>query len=157
MDFRELMAVVLVGAIGVCPLTAGEKERQPAEKEIERLADRCRKMLTLQTAVLDGTKSVNKAIQGRADKKALPADKPTLLKLAEKQKAVMGEAATAAARLRAAGTEAAAFAEVFEVLRADMQPIVTNLERGDVGPATQAIQTDVVDTLNEMIRALRSR
>jgi hypothetical protein len=155
-----LMLSVLAATIGMCARATGEQPRpsksnevKPGEKKAERLADRCQKMLDLQVAVFDGTRALNKVIEGHADKMPRPKDKQTAVKLLEKQKAVIVEATAAIEMLKTQGA-AAAFPEVFEELRADMKRVQCRIDLNDVGSTTQAIEQDIIDTLREMIQAL---
>src|SRR5262245_43427957 len=97
------LATVLAATIVLCDRTAGEQPRpsnwdevqrgnQDGEKETERLVDRCQKMLDLQIAVYDGTRALNKVIEGHADKKPGPKDKQISVKLSKKQNAIVVEA-----------------------------------------------------------------
>jgi hypothetical protein len=52
---------------------------------------------------------------------------------------------------------AVAFSEVFEELRADMQRVQSRLAKSDVSLATQVIESDILDTLKEMIRGFRPK
>ena len=50
---------------------------------------------------------------------------------------------------------AVAFPEVFQQVREDMKHVQRRLEVTDVGAVTQAIEKDIIDTLKEMIEALK--
>jgi len=50
---------------------------------------------------------------------------------------------------------AIAFAEVFKQVRDDMVKVTNRLKVADVGGVTQAIEKDIIDTLKEMIDALK--
>ena len=119
------------------------------------LVDCCRKMLDIQIALHDGTKRLCKAVQGNTDKEPRPEDKQIALKLSDKQKTAIVEATTAINMLRAEGV-AVSFPEVFEGLRTDMKRVQNRLAMSDVGLATQTIQKDIIETLKEMIRALKT-
>jgi len=56
--------------------------------------------------------------------------------------------------LEAEGT-AVAFPEVFQQVREDMKIVQRRLELADVAPVTQAIEQDIIDTLKEMVDALK--
>jgi hypothetical protein len=157
MKARVCLTSVLAATIGLCALTAEEPRQskwdRPHEMKMQGLADRCQKMLDLQIAVYDGTKSLNKVIVANADKKPRPKDKLNSVKLSEKQKAIIAEATTVIDMLKTQGATAA-FPEVFEMLRTDMKRVQSHLDMNDVGSATQAIEDDIIDTLREMILAL---
>jgi hypothetical protein len=155
---------VLAGAIAIVPLASGEEPRLAKSDDLKttelrrdkkggNLADRCKKMLDLQVAVYDCTKDLNKVVQ---DKKPRPKDMRISEKLSKDQKAIIAEVTTAIDMLKAEGA-AAAFVEVLDQLRSDMKRVQGRLEMSEVGSVTQAIETDVIDTLKEMIRALQAR
>jgi hypothetical protein len=161
---------LLAGPIGLCSLTAGEcvrpshadddkKSHQNREEKTEQfpasLAERCQKMLEMQIAVHDDTKALHKVVQGNADKKPRPKDKEISAKLAEKQKAIVVDATKTIAMLQGEGT-ATAFPEVFIELRSDMKRVQSRLDMCEVGMPTQAIEGDIIDTLKEIIRALKT-
>jgi hypothetical protein len=50
---------------------------------------------------------------------------------------------------------AIAFAEVFKQVRNDMDKVAKRLNGADVGAVTQTIEKDIIDTLTEMIAALK--
>jgi hypothetical protein len=135
-----------------------EKDRADREKQLDALLTdilaRCQKMLDTQTAIIKGTKTLAAAIVGAHGKKPLPEDRRATLKLAAQAKELVAEANGAIKQIEAEGS-AVAFAEVFHEVRDDMKRVQTRLEAGDVGPETQAIQADVMDTLAEMIKALK--
>lgn len=80
----------------------------------------------------------------------------TALKLAADETAIIKEATKAIAVLEAQGA-AVAFPEVFHQLRKDMEIVQRRLMRGDVGRATQDIEQDIIDTLDEMLKSLEKR
>jgi hypothetical protein len=163
------LASLLAGAIGLFDLTAGERPPQAMsdvtkkvnplpEAKVERplgtLERRCQKMLTMQIAVSDGTADLHKVIKGTADQKPRPKDKEVSLKLSEKEKALIVEV-TKTLNMLKAERMAVAIIEVFQDLRADMKRVQRRLKIGNVGIDTQAIEQDVIDTLKDMIKALK--
>jgi hypothetical protein len=169
MKARTCLGSLLASALGVFALTAGEQPppaqadarteaNQAREEEIEAplstLEVRCKKMIEMQIAVYDGTKGLQKIIEGHTDKKPSPEDNEIAIKLSEKQKAIIAEATKATDILKAEGT-AVAFAEVFELLRDDMKCVQKCLGMSDVGTATQAVEQDIINTLKEMITPFR--
>jgi hypothetical protein len=80
----------------------------------------------------------------------------TRVKPLAKQHELSRAAEALIARLQAEGM-AVAFVEVFQQVHRDMSTVAARLEKTDVGPATRALQRDIVDTLEEMIRATKSR
>jgi hypothetical protein len=111
-------------------------------------------MIEKQVAVHDGTRALQKAIDGRADRKARAEDTQLSARLSEQQKAVLAEATNIIEALKAEGT-AVALTEVFEALRDEMKRAQERLEKGEVGPATQDIEQDIIDALKEMITPFR--
>lgn len=132
--------------------------RQLREEELERLLAalqaRCEKMLDLQMKVLAGTEGVFKVVDTSADKKPTRQNQQDSLKLSDTEKEIVVEATKAIEMLEAEGS-AVAFPEVFQQVRQDMMHIQRRLEITDVGLVTQAIEKDVIDTLKEMIEALK--
>lgn len=141
--------IALLALFVVCQLAEGKTV------PLADYAERCRKMLALQIAVSDGTRALRKAMEGTADKKPGPKEKETAAKLAGQEKVIIQQATTAIDMLNAEGV-AVAFTEVFQELRADMERVQRRLEMGDVGPATQSLQQDIIDILKEMLGAIRT-
>ena len=169
MKSHVFLLSLLAGGIGIAALTAREQPRQstsndlakvnqPREEKLERpsptLLARCQKMLAMQIAVSNGTRSLHKVIEGTADKKPRPKDRQAALKLARDMENTVKEATKALDVLEAAGA-GAAFLEVFGELRKDMKRAQRRLKVGDVGLATQAIEAEIIDTLKEMIASLQ--
>jgi hypothetical protein len=162
-------AFIFTGALGLSGLAGAQEQRQsPAddartvhqlrEEKFERdLADvtqRCQKMLDIQSAVCSDTKALDKIIQGNADKKPRAEDRQAAKKLADKMVEMVTVATAIIDMLGAAGS-AVAFPEIFQEIREDMQRVQRRLELGDAGIATQNLELDIIDTLTEMLRALK--
>ena len=132
--------------------------RQLREEELERLLAaleaRCRHMLAMQIEVRDGTVRVFKAIEENADKKPTRANEQRALQLSDREQQIVDEA-TAAIKLLEAEGSAVAFPEVFIQLREDMRHVTRRLGKADVGTVTQVIEDDIIQTLKEMIEALK--
>jgi hypothetical protein len=132
--------------------------RQIREEELERLLAalqaRCEKMLAMQIQVLAGTEGVFKVVDALADKKPTRQNQQDSLKLSDNEKDIVAEATKAIEMLEAEGS-AVAFPEVFQQVRQDMMNVQRRLEITDVGVVTQAIEKDIIDTLKEMIEALK--
>ncbi len=132
--------------------------RQIREDELERvlaaLQARCEKMLMLQKQVLAGTVDTDIAVKRNLDKKPSRDNQIDSLKLADKEKEIVQEANKCIDILEAEGT-AVAFPEVFQQLRQDMMHVQKRLELTDVAKITQGIEQDIIDTLQEMIKALK--
>lgn len=132
--------------------------RQLREEELERvlasLQGRCEKMLRMQKAVLAGTVGLFQVVEGSTDKKPNRDNQQSSLKLSDQEQDIVVEATRAIEMLESEGS-AAAFPEVFQQLRDDMKHVRRRLEVTDIGVVTQAIETDIVDTLQEMVDALK--
>lgn len=132
--------------------------QQTREEELERLLAalqaRCEKMLAMQIAVLHGTQALDKNILKSEDKKPAHADKQRGLRLSDDEKEIVLEADKAIQMLEAEGS-AVAFPEVFQQVREDMRHVQRRLYVTDAGVVTQAIEQDIIDTLKEMIEALK--
>ncbi len=111
-------------------------------------------MLEMQIRVLAGTERVDKGIQGTRDKKAERGHIQDSLKLSDDEKEIVTEATRAIEMLEAEGS-AVAFPEVFQQVRSDMIVVQKRLGNTDVAKVTQAIERDIIDTLKEMIEALK--
>jgi hypothetical protein len=132
--------------------------RQIREEELERvlaaLQARCEKMLIMQKQVLVGTIDTDVAIKKTDDKKATAPLQREALKLADKEREIVQEANKCIDILEAEGS-AVAFPEVFQQIRQDMMHVQKRLELTDVADVTQGIERDIIDTLQEMIKALK--
>src|SRR5207302_4876270 len=118
------------------------------------LQARCEKMLAMQTLVLSGTEGIFKVVEAVADKQPTRQNKLDSLKLSDNEKDIVIEANKAIEMLEAEGS-AVAFPEVFQQVRQDMMHVQRRLEITDVGVVTQAIEKDIIETLKEMIEALK--
>jgi hypothetical protein len=76
------------------------------------------------------------------------------LVLSDREGDIEKEAASAIKVLEEDGT-VIAFLEVFKQVRADVGIVEKRLGKTDTGNVTQAIETDIIDTLKEMIEALK--
>lgn len=132
--------------------------KQMREEEIERLLaaleQRCRYMLALQIEVRDATVSLDKEIQKTADKKPTLAHGHKSNQQADKEETIIKEADAALKILEGEGS-AVAFAEVFQQVKKDMEVVKNRLTRTDVGKVTVTIENDIIETLKEMIEALK--
>lgn len=132
--------------------------RQLREEELERtLADllrRCERMLAMQISVYNGTKGVFAAVEKNGDKQPSRENKQDSLKLSDQEGEIVVEARKAIEVLEAEGS-AVAFPEVFQQVRDDMMHVQRRLGVTDVGSVTQTIEQDIIDSLKEMIEALK--
>jgi hypothetical protein len=127
---------------------------ETVERRMASVLARCQKMLDKQTAVYEGTRELHKAVEGTPNKRPRPRDKWASRKLSDDQRSIIAGATDALAMVKAEGS-AAAFSEFFEELRGDMKRVRRRLESGDVSPATQALELDIIDMLKEMILSLK--
>jgi hypothetical protein len=74
--------------------------------------------------------------------------------LSDEEDNIVMEASTAIRLIEEEGS-AVAFAEVFKQVRGDMITVSGNLRKTDVGPVTVTIENDIIETLKEMIEALK--
>jgi len=110
-------------------------------------------MLAMQIQVYNGTKAVARAIEGNNDKKPTRANTQDAIALSDEEKKIVFEASKAIEMLEAEGS-AVAFHEVFQQVREDMKHVERRLGATDAGKVTQNIEEDIIDTLQEMIKAL---
>jgi hypothetical protein len=132
--------------------------RQAREEELERLLNalenRCRQMLEMQRKVKIGTVRVDKDIKRNKDKKPTRANHQDSGRLAEEEKLIVIEATKAIEMIEAEGS-AVAFAEVFKQVRTDMEEVQKELEKTRVGEPTQQIEQEIIEMLEDMIKALQ--
>jgi hypothetical protein len=132
--------------------------RQLREEEIERilaaLQMRCERMLAMQIEVRDGTVSLDKVIKDRPEQKPDNADRQRGLELEDREQQIIKEANDARRLLEQEGS-AVAFPVVFENIIDDMVSVARRLRATDTGVVTVTIENDIIDTLREMIEALK--
>lgn len=149
-------------------LEAAKKEiekllRQTRQEELERLLAqlqaRCEKMLVMQVRVYNQTVSIEKAL---ASLDAVDPDKEDKTRQAKisagnqgkEEGLIILEVDKALKMLEAEGS-AVAFPEVFQQVKGDMELVKRRLDIADVGAVTQAVEIDIIDTLKEMVAALK--
>jgi len=133
--------------------------KQMREEEIERLlADlekRCRYMLALQIEVRDSTVGLDKDIKKNDDPKTPTTGQAARgNKLRDKEEEILREADGALKIIQTEGS-AVAFAEVFAQVKKDMEVVVARLGKTDTGKVTVQVENDIIETLKEMIDALK--
>ncbi|HEY1861707.1 MAG TPA: hypothetical protein VGG61_15205 [Gemmataceae bacterium] len=132
--------------------------RQLREEEIERvlaaLQARCERMLAMQIVVRDGTVVVDKTVQDLPNKQPTRVEAQKANELSDQEEAIAREDQIAIDILAAEGT-AVAFPEVFRELKDDMQNVAYRLRRTDVGTVTVVVENDIIQTLRELIEALK--
>jgi hypothetical protein len=125
-------------------------------RQLAALQQRCERMLQMQIAVRDGTVNVYKTVQEYPDKKATRTEVQKTLKLSDDEEEIAKEAQKAINLLQAEGS-AVAFPEVFLQIQTDMRIVSGRLRKTDVDVVTQTIEQDIIDTLKEMIEALKKQ
>jgi hypothetical protein len=125
----------------------------PVKSRLLTLWDRCYIMGRMQIQVLNGTKALARAIDGNAGQKPSRANRQEALRLAGEQLEVIREADRAIRVIQAEGS-AVAFQEVFAQVRDDMKNVEKRLRATEVGKVNLALQQDIIDTLDEMVKAL---
>jgi hypothetical protein len=132
--------------------------RQLREEEIERLLarleQRCRRMLALQIGVRDDTVALDKVIKDNPNSQPTRADQQASNVLSDREEEIVREARAGLALLEAEGS-AVAFAEVFAQVKGDMETVAIHLRKTDTGIVTVTIEDQIIDTLKEMIEALK--
>ncbi len=132
--------------------------QQLREEELKqmlaKLQARCEKLLNMQIAVKTSTEELDKAIGSLSTKKPGRAEDQRGLELGDAEDAIVREATAAITLIEQEGT-AIAFAEVFGQVRTDMILVAGKLKKTEVGEITQGVETEIIDTLKEMIGALK--
>jgi hypothetical protein len=132
--------------------------RQLREEEIERalaaLQQRCERMLQMQIEVYEGTVRVDRAVAESPDKKPARVHEQRALQLSDREEEIVKDANKAIQLLEEEGS-AVAFPEVFMQVRDDMKNVARRLGKIDVSNVTQVIEQDIINTLKEMIDALK--
>jgi hypothetical protein len=132
--------------------------RQLREEEIERLLakleQRCHRMLTMQIAVRDGTVDLDKVIKSNANGQPARPDQQASNVLSDKEEDIIKEARAGLRLLEEEGS-AVAFAEVFTQVKGDMETVAIRLRKTDTGVITVAIENQIIETLQEMVEALK--
>ena len=119
---------------------------------------RCEKMLAMQIEVYNGTVAVDKALA--LNPKAKKTDEinrgnvQKSIEWSKREGQIVEEATKAIQMLEAEGT-AVAFPEVFHQVRTDMRHVERRLSNSDVHAVTQVIEQDIINTLKDMIEALK--
>jgi hypothetical protein len=130
-----------------------QTRKEERERTLGNLLARCKRMLAFQKDILDGTEQIVREMRKSGAAQPSLAQSARANKLADKQYASLLEAEAALKLVKAEGS-AVAFAEVLEQVRGDMTTVKERLSRSDVSRVTQAIETDLVETIEEIIKAL---
>jgi hypothetical protein len=128
--------------------------RQLREEEMERvlamLEARFTKMLQMQREVYEGTVRLDKVPEGERNHN----HEIESGRLSVKESEIVLETDKALALLREDGT-AVAFPEAIQQIRVDMEQVVQRLGQFKVNDITQAIEQDIIASLEEMLAALK--
>ncbi len=124
------------------------------KKLLAQLQQRCEKMLNMQISVKTSTEELDKAIQSQPGGKPSRSEDQRGLELGDAEDAIVREASAALLLIEQEGS-AIAFAEVFGQVRQDMMLVSQKLKKADAAAITQGIETDIIDSLKEMIAALK--
>jgi len=128
--------------------------RQLREEEVERvlaaLAERFQAMLAVQIEVYEGTLALASIA---ADKRGRD-EEIEAGRLSRREAEIVREADKALTLLRADGS-GVAFPEAVGQMRDDMEQVVVRLAQIKVDAVTQGIQEDIIQSLEEMIEALK--
>jgi hypothetical protein len=128
--------------------------REENERVLASLQSRCERMLAMQIEVRNGTVTLDKTIQARTDARPDNADRARGNELQDRENDINREAREAL-RLIEAESSGISFQVVFQQLIGDMGNVSNRLGFADAGPVTVSIENDVIDTLKEMIDALK--
>ena len=111
-------------------------------------------MLHLQKEVYEGTVRVDKSIGENPDKKATRPEEQKSQQLADREGLIVQEATRTKNLVESEGS-AVAFAEILTQVVDDMKLVQKSLNKTDVGLFTQKVELDIIQTLEEMIEALK--
>jgi hypothetical protein len=132
--------------------------RQLRQKEMQqtltRLINRCLHMLEEQEKVYVETKSLDGELQSAEDAGARKVVDQKSSDQSVAEKAIVKECENAIVMLESDATTVA-FPECMRQLKNDMQNVEARLKNTDVGPLTQGIEEDIIQTLKEMIEDLK--
>lgn len=127
--------------------------RQLREEEIERslasLETRLRRMLDMQTKVLEETTRLNEISGDEVSRQV----EIRASSLSRDERKILAEGERAHLLLREEGSSAA-FPEAIEQVNTDIAKVADRLEAADVGQLTIVIQQEIVSSLEEMVQAL---
>jgi hypothetical protein len=118
------------------------------------LQERCARMRAMQIRVYDRTRILLHAIAANPDKKPSRSNTKEALAIADEESNIICEADQAIRALKVAGA-AEAFQAVVTQVRDDMKTVQKRLWATDLGKLNQAYQMDIIEQLDEMVKALR--
>lgn len=124
------------------------------ERTLAALQARCERMLAMQIEVRDGTVALDRKIQTRPEAKPDNADRARANELQDRENDINKEARSAWRLVEEEGS-AISFQVVFQQLVTDVGNVANHLGFADTGAVTVTIENDIIDTLKEMIDALK--
>lgn len=124
--------------------------REQQEEILRALEDRFREMLARQLRVNGGTTALDKTGVANWQRP----DELQATALAQEERDLNGEASKALHILREEGTTVV-FPEIVEQLATDLNDAGDRLAARDVGAGTQQLQADIVETLEQLIAAVK--
>jgi hypothetical protein len=133
-----------------------QKREEERERVLQDLKERCEKMKRMQEVVKENTIQLEQKIKARPDGKPTRELETAANQQATEEDSIVTEADRAILILETEGSSVA-LTEVFKQIRNDMTHVSRRLVRTDVGPETQMIEQDIIDTLGEMIEALKQQ
>jgi len=132
--------------------------KQLREEELERLLAnleaRVAKMLQMQIDVYEATRTIDLIVQKSESKKPEKAEIQKSQVQADKETEIIAEANKAIEILKSEGS-AVAFPRLFEETVIDMTRVRERLNQANVRQDTQDMEKDIIDSLKEMLEALK--
>jgi hypothetical protein len=128
--------------------------REEREHLLTTLIQLAERMLRRQVEVRDATAALERDVRKNEGRKAAPAQVRKANGLADKEERLLADADSALRLLENEGTSAV-FAEAFRSVRKDAEVVRARLGRTDPGKLTQAIEEDIIETLKDVIEALK--
>lgn len=132
--------------------------KQLREEELERLLAnleaRVAKMLQMQIEVYEATKSISSLVEKTELKKPEKSEIQKSQLQADKESEIIAEANKTIEILKSEGS-AVAFPRIFEEVVIDMTRVRERLNKANVSSDTQAMETEIITTLKEMLEALK--
>jgi hypothetical protein len=143
-------------AIHELELLLKQYRKEEIERALANLKQRCERMLQMQIEVRDGTVALAKEVPGTAEKKPTTAHRARANTLADREGQIAAEAEGALKVLQGEGS-ARAFTATFQQLLKDAKTVQNRLNRADTGKMTVTIENAMIETLKEMIEALKKQ
>jgi hypothetical protein len=120
------------------------------------LKQRCERMLQIQKEVRDGTVALDAEVQKLSDKQPTVAQRARANALADKEGLIVKEVEGALKVLASEGS-AIAFRMTFEQVGKDASAVQKRLNKANTDRVTVAVENQIIQTLEEMIEALKKQ